>query len=147
VSEELIRHYMTQDRLAATLGIELVDVGPGQATTRLTIDERHRNSAGIVHGGTVFSLADVAFAAASNSGGTLALALDVSITFLRAVSTGTLAAHAEEESCQGRIGCYSIRVEDGDGGLVALFRGTVYRKKTPLAELLSGSAGPGEGDR
>jgi acyl-CoA thioesterase len=144
VSEELIRRYMAQDRLAATLGIELAEVGPGRATTRLTIDERHLNGAGIVHGGTIFSLADVAFAAASNSGGTLALALDVSITFLKAVSTGTLTARAEEERCQGRIGCYSLRVEDGSGELVALFRGTVYRKKTPLAELLSGAGQTGE---
>lgn len=144
VSEELIRRYMAQDRLAATLGIELVEVGPGRATTRLTIDERHLNGVGIVHGGTIFSLADVAFAAASNSSGTLALGLDVSISFLKAVSQGTLIARAEEESCRSRIGCYSLRVEDESGDLVALFRGTVYRKKTPLTELLADGGGRGE---
>jgi acyl-CoA thioesterase len=144
---ELIRRYMAQDRLAATLGIELVDVEPGRATTRLVIDERHLNGAGIVHGGTIFALADVAFAAASNASGTLALALDVSISFLKALSAGTLTARAEEEGCQGRIGIYSIRIDDGDGALVALFRGTAYRKKTSVAELLSGAERGGEVSR
>jgi acyl-CoA thioesterase len=139
VSDELIRKYMSQDRLAATLGMELLEVAPGRAVTRLAIDERHLNGAGIVHGGTIFSLADVAFAAASNASGTLALALNVSISFVKAVESGTLVARAEEEMLKGRIGSYGVRVEDETGDLVALFRGTVYRKKTSIAELVQGA--------
>jgi acyl-CoA thioesterase len=139
VSDELIRKYMAQDRLAATLGMELLEVAPGRAVTRLAIDERHLNGAGIVHGGSIFSLADVAFAAASNAAGTLALALNVSISFVKAVESGTLVARAEEETLKGRIGSYGVRVEDETGDLVALFRGTVYRKKTFIAELVKGA--------
>jgi len=49
-----------------------VQVAPGQAEVRMPLDQRHLNGAGIVHGGAIFSLADVAFAAASNAHGTLA---------------------------------------------------------------------------
>jgi acyl-CoA thioesterase len=138
VSDDLIRQYMAQDQLARILGIELVSVGSGSAVTRMTIDTRHMNGAGVVHGGTIFSLADIAFAAASNSAGTLALALDVTINFVKAVKSGALTARATETTCKGHIGLYDIRVEDQDGDLVALFHGTAYRKKTPIAELIAG---------
>jgi acyl-CoA thioesterase len=143
VSEDLIRRYMSQDRLASTLGMELVDVRPGRAEVRMPLDERHLNGAGIVHGGAIFSLADVAFAAASNAHGTLAVALDVTISFVKAATVGVLTARAEELSLGSRTGVYGIRVSDEHGELVALFQGTVYRKKTPIAELLTNAATDG----
>jgi len=134
--EATLRRYMAQDRLAALLGIELLEVAPGQALARLRIDERHRNGVGVIHGGTIFTLADVAFAAASNAHGTLALALDASISFVKALSSGTLLARAREEARTAKIGCYRIRVEEEGGELVALFQGTVYRKQDRLETLL-----------
>ncbi len=135
-SAELVRKYISQDRLATLLGMELLEVAPGRARVRLRVDERHLNGVGVVHGGTIFSLADVAFAAASNAHGTLALALDVSISFVKALSSGTLVATAAEDTPPGRIGRYSVRVEEDDGTLVALFRGTAYRKKDAIATLI-----------
>jgi acyl-CoA thioesterase len=136
---------MSQDRLAVTLGMELVHVAPGRSEVRMPLDTRHLNGAGIVHGGAIFSLADVAFAAASNAHGTLAVALDVTISFVKAAKSGVLSARAEELSLGNRTGVYGIRVTDDTGELVALFQGTVYRKKTPISELLAGSAaGKGE---
>lgn len=143
MSEELVRKYMSQDRLAAVLGMELAEVSPGRAVVRMQLDERHLNGAGIVHGGAIFSLADVAFAAASNAHGTLALALDVTISFVKAVPSGVLTARAEELSLGSRTGVYGVRVSNELGEVVALFQGTVYRKKTPIAELIAG-AGPSE---
>jgi acyl-CoA thioesterase len=137
MSASVIRRYMSQDHLAATLGMELVEVAPGQAEVRMPVDQRHRNGAGIVHGGAIFSLADVAFAAASNAHGTLALALDVSISFVKAATTGVLTARAEELSLGPRTGVYGVRVTDQSGELIALFQGTVYRKKTPITELVA----------
>ncbi len=134
--ETTLRRFMAQDRLAAVLGIELVEVASGRARTRLRVDERHLNGAGVVHGGALFALADVAFAAASNSHGTLALALDASISFVKALAGGTLVATASEESRSARVGCYRIRVEQEGGGLVALFQGTVYRKSDRIETLL-----------
>ncbi len=129
---------MGQDRLAELLGVELVEVEPGRAVTRLVVDDRHLNGAGVVHGGVIFALADIAFAAASNAHGTLALALDASITFVQAVRSGTLEAEATEASLRSRVGVYDIRICADSGELVAVFRGTVYRKKDSITTLIRG---------
>ena len=144
VTMDTIRRYMSQDRLAALLGMELLDVAPGRASVRLALDQRHLNGAGIVHGGTIFSLADVAFAAASNAHGTLALALSVHIAFVRAAQAGeTLIASASEVSRSPKVGTYLIEVKTEGGELVASFHGTVYRKKTPVVELIKREAAEG----
>jgi acyl-CoA thioesterase len=134
---------MAQDRLAELLGVELLELSPGQARVRLRLDQRHLNGAGLVHGGVIFSLADIAFAAASNAHGTLALALDVHISFVKAKTAGTLTAVAREVALSARIGTYAIEVRDEAQELVALFHGTAYRKRTPIEELIRGEAGGG----
>ena len=95
-----------------------MDVGP-----------HHLNSAGTVHGGALFSLADAVFAVASNSRGTLAMAINVSISYLKAHTSGRLFAEAQEIALSSRLATYLVTVTDEGGNRVALFQGTVYRKK------------------
>ena len=102
----------------------------------MEIGEQHLNGANTVHGGAIFTLADLVFAVASNSHGTLAMAINVSISYFKAVTRGTLVAEGEEVSRHPRLGSYTIRVSDGEGDLVAIFQGMVYRKKERLEELL-----------
>jgi acyl-CoA thioesterase len=136
-SIEDARSLLAGDRLAQQLGIEIVEIGPGSAKTRLSLAPMHRNGVGIVHGGTIFALADVAFAAASNSRGQVALAIEAQISFLEPISEGVLTAEARETALGPRLGRYTIEVRDGDARLVALFHGTVYRKKTAVGALLA----------
>jgi len=89
------------------------------------------NGAGLTHGSTVFALADIVFAAASNSHGPLALALNVSINFVKATSAGAvLTAVAREENLTRRTGLYRLEVRDEKGDLVALAEGLAYVKGT-----------------
>jgi acyl-CoA thioesterase len=90
------------------------------------------NGLGTVHGGAIFTLADFAFAAACNSHGTVAVALNVSITFMKAATTGTLWADAREVSKNFKVGSYAVEVKDDQGELVAQFQGLAYRKKDKL---------------
>ena len=129
---EHIREYFKQDALAAHLGIELLDVSEGRAVARMEVRDHHFNSFGIVHGAAVFALADFAFAAASNSHGTIAVALSATICFLRPGGRGVLTATADEVARSNRIGTYTIRVADEAGETVALFQGMVYRKRDPI---------------
>lgn len=110
----------------------MVEISAGRAIARMPLREHHHNGLGIAHGGAVFTLADVAFAAASNSYGTVAMGVATSISFLKAVSTGTLTAEAAEVSRGNRLATYSIRVTDEQGVPVAVMQGTVYRKGCPL---------------
>jgi acyl-CoA thioesterase len=127
-----LRAFFGGDRFAARNGIELLEVEEGRAVARLTVSGEHLNAAGVVQGGAVFTLADFAFAAASNSRGNVALAIEAHVTFLRAVRAGVLRAEAREESGSRRLSTCTVRVTDEKGELVALFTGTAFRKDDPL---------------
>lgn len=139
-----LQRFLDNDRLARHLGIELLDHGKGTARARMPIHEHHLNSAGTLHGGAIFSLADAVFAAASNSHGTLAMAINVSISWFTSVTSGTVTAEAEEISLTARLATYLVRVRDESGSEIALFQGTVYRKKETLGEVLARRSPPGE---
>lgn len=130
---EKVKGYINaNDRLARFLGIEIVDIGPGRATARMTLADEHTNSLGMAHGGTLFALADLAFAAACNSYGRVALGVQASIHFHRPVATGLLTAEARELSQGGRMASYLVEVRDESANLVASFQGLAYRKKDLL---------------
>jgi len=140
MNDDLSR-FIAADRLAAHLGIEILECADGRATGRMTVKDFHRNSAGTLHGGAIFALADAVFGAASNSHGALSVAINVSISYFTAVLSGTVTAEAEEVALNPRLGTWLVHVRDDSGKEIALFQGTVYRKK----ETLSGqrSEGPG----
>lgn len=126
------RDFFSNDRYAALSGIEIVEAAKGFCRTRMVIEEKHLNAANVVQGGAIFTLADLAFAVASNSHGQLALAINVNISYLRAKSSGTLYATAKEVGEPKQLGAYDVLVTDEKGGIVARFNGMVYRKKEKL---------------
>ena len=133
---ETIKQFIAEnDRFARHAGIELLEVAEGSATARMKITRQHLNGVNIVHGGAIFTLADLAFAAASNSHGTVAVAINVSIAYIKAVGRGHLIAKAREVSRNPRLALYLVDITDEDGDLVATFQGMVYRKKENLLEV------------
>jgi acyl-CoA thioesterase len=133
---DAMKKFVQQDRFARHLGVEVLEYAKGTAKARMEIAGHHLNSAGMVHGGAIFSLADAVFSIASNSHGTLAVAINVSINFFKAAMQGTLTATAEEVSFNPRLATYLITVTDDGGNKIALFQGTVYRKKDSIADLV-----------
>ncbi len=131
-----LKKFVESDRFAKHLSIEMLEYGGGKAKARMVIKDHHLNSAGMLHGGAIFSLADAVFSAASNSHGTLAVAINVSISFFKAVKSGILTANAEEASFNPRLATYLITVNDEAGSKIALFQGTVYRKKESIGEII-----------
>ncbi len=130
--EKVRSFFARQDKFARHTGIQLLEVETGKAWAKLDIEPHHLNSAGTVHGGAIFTLADFVFAVASNSHGNLAMGINTSTSFVRAVSGGTLFAEADELSINHKLATYQVRVTDQDGNLIAQFHGTVYRKKDPI---------------
>jgi acyl-CoA thioesterase len=124
--------WFKQDRFAKHSNIELVSASPGKARAKMTLHPHHWNGIGTVMGGAIFTLADFAFAAAANSHGTIAVAINADISFMKAARTGTLWAEARELSKNFKLGCYNVEVRDDDGELVALFQGMVYRKRDKI---------------
>ena len=123
-----LRERIESDPFCRRLGVELVDLEPGFARTRLSLSEGLTNFHGTPHGGAVYSLADAAFAAACNADGETRVALETNVSYLAAAAVdATLTATAEETHLSGRTGEYAVRVEDDDGERIATFRGRAYR--------------------
>ncbi len=130
--QELKQFFSTNDLFARHAGIELVDAGSGWAKASMKIEPFHFNGAKTVHGGAIFTLADFAFAVASNSHGTLAMGINTSVNFVKAALKGTLYAEAKELSLNPRLASYSVMITDDAGDIVAIFQGMVYRKKESI---------------
>jgi acyl-CoA thioesterase len=129
---EDIKRYLKKDNFAANSGIELLEVSPGYAKAKMDIQEKHLNALKTVQGGALFTLADIAFAAASNAYGTVTVAINVNISFVKAVTMGTLIAEAKETSINPKIATYNVNITDDYGDTVAIFQGMGYRKKISL---------------
>jgi len=127
-----MKQFFLGDRYAKLAGIELVSVSPGVAVARMPITPEHLNAVGSVQGGAIFTLADLAFAAASNAHGKIAVAINVSITYMKAVSSGVLRAEAHEISLNPKLGSYTVKVFDQQDNLIAIFQGLVYRKEQSI---------------
>ena len=124
--------FQRRDRLARHLGIELLEVGEGSAAAEMDVQPHHLNGVDLVHGGALFSLADFVFAAASNSHGTVAVAINTHMSFVKAATGGRLRAQARETSLGPKLATYEVTITDGEGQQVALFQGMAYRKRDPL---------------
>ena len=128
--------YIQNDAFALSLGAEVEIVVPGHSRVSLTVTEKMTNFHGITHGGVIFALGDMAFAAAGNSRGQVAVALNVNIHFLNPSKVGDrLVAEAKECHLGGRTGLYEITViEEKTGTLIARSQDLVYRKKAWFVE-------------
>ncbi len=114
-----IRERFSQDRFATVNGavIDAVDEGYAQCSMQLT--ETHRNALGAVMGGAIFTLADFAFAVASNWNKSPQVSLNASINFLGRAKGDKLIARAQKIK-EGRTTCYyEVKVSDESGNQVA----------------------------
>lgn len=122
--------FLRRDHFASLLGIELCEAENGRARARLKIDEKHLNGLNMAHGGAIFGLADLVFAAASNSYDRIAVGIHADIYFLKSVRKGeVLTGEATELSRSDKIATYAIKITNDQDELIACFRGMVYRKQ------------------
>ena len=75
--------FFEHDLFATGNGVELIEIGEGYSKTRLLIKEEHLNAGNRTQGGAIFTLADLALAAAANSHGQLAFSQSANISFFR----------------------------------------------------------------
>lgn len=149
--QEIIQKMYAQDAFSQWLGIEIMAMGEGFAELRMIVRPEMTNGFGIAHGGITYSLADSAFAFASNSHGRMSVSIETSISHTAPLRVGdVIVASANLESLSNRIGVYRIMVYKQATSLaaeatnevvnsaspavapplevVAVFKGMVYRK-------------------
>ncbi|MEW6725832.1 MAG: hotdog fold thioesterase [Bacillota bacterium] len=116
-----------KDYFAKSVGLEIVEIGQGFARVRVRVNQQHLNALGKTHGAALFAAADFALAVASNSYGEAAVATNVTISYIKASTEGSvLEAVATEESRTRRTGLYRIEIRDELGQKLALAHGSVY---------------------
>jgi acyl-CoA thioesterase len=122
-----------QEPFAQKFDLKLVDLDAGYSKVEMTFTPDMANIFGMAHGGALFALIDEAFETASNSHGTMAVALNMSITYVAAPAAGArLTAEAREFTRTRRTANYDIKVHDDGGNLIASCTALVYRQGAPL---------------
>jgi acyl-CoA thioesterase len=127
-AKAVVDHMMENDAFSQWMGLEVLDVKEGYSKVKMSIRKEMVNGFGIVHGGLAFSLADSAFAFACNNRNNISVALDVTITFTKAVNVGdVLTAEAKEIHNGKSTGVYLITIINQKNEQVAFFKGTCFR--------------------
>ena len=130
---QAIFRQLDKEPFGRKFGITLVDVQEGFAKVEMPFTSDMENMFGMAHGGAIFSLMDAAFEVASNSHGTMAVALSMSVNYLASPAKGVkLIATAKEINKTKRTAAYDIRATDEEGKLLASCQSLVYRMDKPL---------------
>ena len=125
---EIVNKMFDNDAFSQWLGIVVEEVSNGSCTLSMTIRKEMTNGFGIAHGGISYSLADSALAFAANSYGIKSVSIETSISHLLPCKEGDeIVATTNEISLSNKIGIYNININNVEGNLVAVFKGTVYR--------------------
>ncbi len=104
------------------IGMELSSVGSGIAGFTMTLDERHHNPMGSVHGGILADLADAAMGTAVITTLTESetfTTLEVKINFIRPVFRGLVRCQAQVVNRGRNIAYCEADITNEDGKLVA----------------------------
>jgi acyl-CoA thioesterase len=131
--KEAIFRQVSREPFAEKFKLRLIDLEEGYSKVTMIFTPDMENIFGMAHGGAVFALIDEAFQTACNAYGTVALALNVNITYIASPAPGTqLTAVAKEYSRTSKTANYEIKVEDEQGKLIASCQALAYRRGNPL---------------
>ena len=127
---EIVQQMLKNDAFSQWLGIQVQAIRPGYCRLQMSVRDEMLNGFKIAHGAITYALADSALAFASNAQGRQAVSIETSIAHIQPLKSGEIImAEATEEQLGYRLARYRIEVrKTGEKELVALFRGTVYRK-------------------
>ena len=125
------RDFFQNDRFATENGMTIRDASQRHALIGLVLTGTHRNAAGSVMGGVLFTMADFACAVAANfgSGTGLHVSADANVRFLRPCSGGTLAAEAICVKHGDKLSFYDVSISDETGAEIAAASFTMCRVK------------------
>jgi acyl-CoA thioesterase len=110
--------------------MEILEVGEGSCSLRMTVKQDMTNGFGVAHGGISFAFSDSAFAFAINSRGYHAVSIECSISHVKTIGIGDILTAVATERSRGKtIGVYDITVTNQNDVIVALFRGVGFIKE------------------
>ena len=115
--------------LAATLGIEYLELGPERARARMAVSERSVQPFGSVHGGALAALAESVCSRATYEqvagDGMVALGQANNAAFLRPITSGHVNADARSRHRGSTTWVWDCELSDDEGTVCALVRMTI----------------------
>ena len=119
---------------AKAMKISLAELELGYSAVEMIYDPDIMNNIyARAHGGALFALIDEAFETAGQTDGTIAVALNVNVTYVSSPDPGIkLRAEARRVSQTKKTAGYEIRVSDADGNLIATCSALAYRTGKPI---------------
>jgi len=131
---EAIKQRVANEPYAKKMGLKVVKLEPGYALVEMKLADDMANIFDMTHGGAIFSLIDEAFEISCNTHGTVAVALNVSVTYHRSpTDRAVLRAESKEIQRSAKTATYDIRVTEGENNiLIATCQALAYRKKEKL---------------
>ncbi len=128
-----IKKQVERESYAKKMGLTLLKIEPGYAVVEMAPREDTSNIFGMTHGGAIFSLIDEAFQVSCNAYGTVAVALNMTITYHQAPKRNRiLRAESVEIHRSRKTATYDIKVRDEENALIASCMAVAYRKSDPL---------------
>ena len=125
---------VAKEPFSRAFNMRLADLKEGFSRVEMDYDPgRMNNIYERAHGGAIFGLIDEAFETASQTGGDIAVALNVNVSYLTSPENGSrLIAEAREISRSKKISNFDITVSDENGNLIAACRAMAYRTGKPV---------------
>lgn len=118
--EQLIHRLEKEGRFSKEIGIHIEEVTDESARGSITIQEKHLNPMGMVHGGCIYALADTIAGVAATAHGHFVVTVSGSINYLEAaVNTKKITAHAHQLRFGKHLAYYDIEILNDDGILLA----------------------------
>jgi len=123
-----------REPFAQALKMELVELEDGYSVVKMVYDpDKMDNIYNRAHGGAIYALIDEAFETAGQTDGTVAVALNVNITYVTSPRPGVvLEAKARQISQTKKTAVYEIKITDQDDSLIATCQALAYRTGKPI---------------
>ena len=121
------REFFVGDKFATNNGMVIDEIGDDYAITSMDIEEGHLNAAGGVMGGVIYTLADFAFAVASNNVHKVTVAITCNINYLSGSKGKKLFAKAKCVKDGRTSSVFAVDVTDDLGKDIARFTGTGFK--------------------
>jgi acyl-CoA thioesterase len=126
---EAIFEAVKKEPFARAMRMELVELDDGYSVVQMVYEpEKMNNIYARAHGGAIYALIDEAFETAGQTDGTIAVALNVNVTYVSGPKPGQrLQAEARRVSQTRKTASYDIKVTDPDGQVIALCQALAFR--------------------
>ena len=123
-----VGEYFANDKFATeAAGCKIIEGSLGHAVCEMAITDKHRNAAGGVMGGAIFTLADFCLAVACNIGEEPTVSVSNTIEFMSGAKGTKLIARCDVDKSGRKLGFYTVDVSDDTGRAIARMTATCYR--------------------